>query len=78
MEILDLERDDQERFESRIAEAAEKASVSVDYETIGMYLKHNIKLPPRLQKIYDKMPHTAAWKNYTDNGLGSLGLDRIV
>ena len=57
LEILDLEHEDSERFASRIGEAADKAAAAVDQETIRMYLKAKIKLPPRLQRIYDKFPH---------------------
>ena len=49
--VLDSEKAEQVAFDSRIARAADKAATQVDFETIAMFRRRGLPLPPRLAKL---------------------------
>lgn len=53
-ELYDLEREDDDRLNSKITRAVDKACESVDYQTIHMLLKRGLPLPERLHRIYKR------------------------
>lgn len=61
MEVLDLENEDQARFDSRVVAAADRAARQVDFETIAMYEKAKLPLPARQARLAKQAVDRPDW-----------------